>query len=132
MSSQETLMKYYEALSIGDLDTVADCMDIPSKFISLYGVVEHASREDVIETYRGIIDSWNAQGISNKIGYKAEEFEVTRIQKNAELIKTSLSNFDLSGNFLQTWDCTYVLRFHGGKWLISLGTTNNERSVSMK
>ena len=38
MSSQETLVKYYEALSIGDLDTVADCMDIPSKFISLYGV----------------------------------------------------------------------------------------------
>ena len=61
-----------------------------------------------------------------------KEFEVSHIQENIDLVKTELTNFDLEGNFLQKWDCTYILRKDNGRWLISLATSNNKSSKSMK
>ena len=49
--------------------TIYKCFDIPSKLISLYGVVNITSREDIIKTYSDIIETWKTQNISNKIGY---------------------------------------------------------------
>ena len=47
-NSRETLVKYYDAISNADLQTICKCFDIPSKLISLYGVVNITSREDII------------------------------------------------------------------------------------
>ena len=131
-SSTETMAKYYDALSSADLQTICECFDVTSKLISLYGVVNIASKEDIINTYSGIIQTWETQNISNEIGYDKNTFHVSNIQENIDLVKTRLTNFDLDGNFLQEWDCSYIVRKENDHWLISLATTNNKTSKSMK
>ena len=130
--SKETLVKYYDAISNADLEKVCESFDIPSKLISLFGVVNITSKEDIIKTYSDIIETWKTQNISNKIGYDKSTFDVTKIQENIDLVKTKLTNFDLDGNFLLEWDCSYILRKENDQWLISLATTNNKTSKSMK
>ena len=125
-NSTETLVKYYDAISNADLQTICKYFDIPSKLISLYGVVNITSREDIIKTYSHIIETWKTQNISNKIGYDKNTFDVTKIQENIDLVKTRLTNFDLDGNFLLEWDCSYIVRKEEDRWLISIGTTNNK------
>ena len=107
--SKETLVKYYDAISNFDLEKICGSFDIPSKLISLYGVVNITSEEDIIKTYSGIIETWKTQNISNKIGYDKNTFDVTTIQENINLVKTRLTNFDLDGHFLLEWDfsCNY-------------------------
>ena len=131
-NSTETLVKYYDAISNADLQTICECFDIPSKLISLYGVVNITSREDIIKTYSDIIETWKPQNISNKIGYDRNSFDDSSIQENIDLVKTRLTNFDLDGNFLLEWDCSYIVRKEDHRWLISVGTTNNKTSKSMK
>ena len=130
--SKETLVKYYDAISNADLQTICECFDIPSKLISLYGVVDMFSKEEIIEAYSSIIETWKSQNISNKIGYDRNSFDVSSIQENIDLVKTRLTNFDLDGNFLLEWDCSYIVRKEDHRWLISVGTTNNKTSTSMK
>ena len=131
-NSTETLVKYYDAISNADLQTICECFDIPSKLISLYGVVNIASEEDIMKTYSDIIETWKPQNISNKIGYNKRKFDVSKIQENIDLVKTRLTNFDLDGNFLLEFDCSYIVRKENDRWLISVGTTNNKTSTSMK
>ena len=131
-NSTEILVKYYDGLTNGDLQNVSECFDVPSKLISLYGVVDISSREEILKTYTDMIETWKKQGISNKIGYDKNEFEVSHIQKNIDLVKTELTNFDLEGNFIQKWDCTYIVRNDNARWLISLATSNNKTSKNMK
>ena len=130
--SIETLVKYYDAISNADLEKICETFEIPSKLISLYGVVNITSREDIIKTYSDIIETWKIQNISDKIGYDKNTFDVTKIQENIDLVKTRLANFDLDGNFLLEWDCSYIVRKEDDRWLIALGTTNNKTSKSMK
>ena len=131
-NSTEILVKYYDGLTNGDLQSVSECFDVPSKLISLYGVVDISSREEILKTYTDMIETWKKQGISNKIGYDKNEFDVSHIQKNIDLVKTELTNFDLEGNFIQKWDCTYIVRNDNARWLISLATSNNKTSKSIK
>ena len=131
-NSTETMVKYYDAVSNADLRTICECFDIPSKIISLYGVVNIASKEDIIKTYSDIIETWKTQNISNKTGYDKNDFNISKIQENIDLVKTRLTNFDLDGNFLQEWDCSYIVRKENDRWLISLATTNNKTSKSVK
>ena len=131
-NSTKIMVKYYDALSKADLQTVCECFDIPSKLISLYGVVDITSKADILKTYSDIIETWKTQGISNKIGYDEKSFEVSNIQENIDMVNTKLTNFDLDGNFIQEWNCTYIIRKEHDQWLISLATTNNKTSKSMK
>ena len=130
--SKETLVKYYDAISNADLEKICECFDIPSKLISLYGVVNITSKEDINKTYSDIIETWKTQNISNKIGYDKNDFNISKIQENIDLVKTRLTNFDLDGNFLQEWYCSYIVRKENERWLISLVTTNNQSSKGMK
>ena len=130
--SKQTLVKYYDAISNADLEKICECFDIPSKLISLYGVVNITSKEDINKTYSDIIETWKTQNISHKIGYDKNDFNISKIQENIDLVKTRLTNFDLDGNFLQEWDCSYIVRKENDRWLISLATTNNQTSKSMK
>ena len=130
--SKQTLVKYYDAISNADLEKICECFDIPSKLISLYGVVNITSKEDINKTYSDIIETWKSQNISHKIGYDKNAFNISKIQENIDLVKTRLTNFDLDGNFLQEWDCSYIVRKENDRWLISLATTNNQTSKSMR
>ena len=85
-------------------------------------------REDIIKIYSDIIETWKTQNISNRIRYDKNTFKVTKIQANIDLVKTRLTNFDLDGNFLLEWDCSYIVRKEDDRWLISVGTTNNKTS----
>ena len=132
MTSVDTLVKYYDAISTADFDSIAECFDTPSKLISLYGTVNHSSKQQIKETYAKIIDSWNKQAISKQVGYDKNAFEVVNLQDNIDLVHTRLSNYDLEGKFLQEWNCSYIIREEGNSWLISLAPSDNKASKSME
>ena len=90
------------------------------------------SKKDIIRTYDNIIKTWIDQGISNKIGYDADKFKITHVQSNIELIQTELNNYDFNGSFIQNWRSIYILRLVNTRWVISLATSDNKRSSSIK
>ena len=61
------MFKYYDALSNADLQTIYERFDVPSKLISLYGVVNIASKEDIMKTYSGIIETWKTQNLKHHL-----------------------------------------------------------------
>lgn len=131
-TSSDALVNYYESISNVDLESISFCFDLPSKLISLYGVVDMLTKKDIINTYDNIFKTWNNQGISNKIGFDINKFEVKHIQNNIDLVKTELENYDLNGTFIQNWESTYILRLINNKWVICLATSDNKRSTSIK
>ena len=132
MDAVETLKTYYEALASKNLEVVADSYDVPSKMITLAGVVNFGSRDAVKAAFGNLIETWEQQGISSKIGFDLEEFSVVDVQENCVIIRNQLTNFNLKGDFHQNWDCTYVLTKTDGKWKISVATTNNEATTSVR
>ena len=131
-NSKDTLVNYYAAISNADLEKISTFFDLPAKLISLYGVVDIICKKDIITIYDNIIKTWNDQGISNKIGYDVEKFEITHVQNNIDLIQTELKNYDLNGSYIQNWRSIYILRLVNTRWVISLATSDNNRSSSIK
>jgi len=131
-NSKDTLVNYYAAISNADLENISTYFDLPAKLISLYGVVDVISKKDIITTYDNIIKTWNDQGISNKIGYDVDKFKIFHVQNNIDLIQTELKNYDLNGYHIQNWKSIYVLRLVNTKWVISLATSDNQSSSSIK
>ena len=84
------------------------------------------SKKDIITTYDNIIKTWNNQGISNKIGYDADKFEITHVQNNIDLIQTELKNYDFNGSYIQNWRSIYILTLVDTRWMISLATSDNK------
>ena len=132
INSSDLLVRYYDALSDGNLEIICECFDIPSKIISLYGIVNINSKDDILKAYSDLIKSWKEQNISSKVGYDTDSFLVSNIQDNIDLVKTKLTNFDLEGKPLQEWNYTYVIRQNNNQGLISLGTTDNRKTISFK
>jgi hypothetical protein len=132
MDAVETLKTYYEALASKNLEVVADSYDVPSKMITLAGVVNFGSRDAVKAAFGNLIKTWEQQGISSKIGFDLEEFSIIDVQENCVLIRNQLTNFNLKGDFHQNWDCTYVLTKTDEKWKISVATTNNKATTSVR
>ena len=131
-NSKDTLVNYYAAISNADIENISTFFDLPAKLISLYGVVDVISKKDIITTYDNIIKTWNDQGISNKIGYDVDKFKIFHVQNNIDLIQTELKNYDLNGYYIQNWKSIYVLRLVNTKWVISLATSDNQSSSSIK
>ena len=132
MNAVETLKTYYGALANKDLEVVADSYDLPSKMITLAGVVNLASRNAVKAAFENVIKTWERQGISSKIGFDEADFSITEVQENCVLISNQLANFKLNGDFYQTWECTYLMTKTRGKWKISVATTNNKATTSVR
>ena len=132
MNAVETLKTYYGALANKDLEVVADSYDIPSKMITLAGVVNLASRNAVKAAFENVIKTWKQQGISSKIGFDETDFSITEVQENCLLISNQLTNFKVNGDFCQTWKCTYLMTKTHGKWKISVATTNNKATTSAR
>ena len=61
MESKALLIEYYDALSEGEFDKVAECYDLPCKLISLYGALDCASREQVRNAFVSIHDAWKSK-----------------------------------------------------------------------
>ena len=132
MQALEALKTYYEALANKNLEVVADSYDVSSKMITLAGSVNFGSRDAVKAAFENLIQTWEQQGISSKIGFDEADFSITQVQENVVLIRNQLTNFDLNGNFHQTWECTYVMTKSDEKWNISLATTNNRATTSVR
>ena len=81
-----------------NLEVVADSYDVPSKMITLAGVVNFGSRE----AFENVIKTWEQQGISSRVGFDVEDFSINDVQENGVLITNQLTNFDLNGDFHQT------------------------------
>ena len=79
-NSTETMVKYYDALSNKDLQTICECFDIPSKLISLYGVVNITSIDDIIKTYSTLSKHGKHRIFSIKLDFK-NTFDVSNIHK---------------------------------------------------
>ena len=67
MHALETLKTYYEALAHKNLEVVADSYDVPSKMITLAGVVNFGSRDAVKAAFENVIKTWEQQGISSNL-----------------------------------------------------------------
>ena len=132
MHAVETLKTYYEALAHKNLEVVADSYDVPSKMITLAGVVNFGSRDAVKAAFENVIKTWEQQGISSRVGFDVEDFSITDVQDNCVMIRNQLMNFNLNGDFHQTWECTYVMTKTDGQWKISLVTSNNKATTSVR
>ena len=124
-NSTETMVKYYDAISNKDLQTICECFDIPSKLISLYGVVNITSRDDIIKTYSDIIETWKTQNISNKIGYDKNTFDVSDPNKN--LIAQDDDGYN-GGNGYQ-FELTQNLESETTYWAV-ISTYDSEEEMS--
>ena len=109
MQAVKTLEIYYEALANKDLEVVADSYDVPSKMITLAGVVNFGSRDAVKGAFENVIMTWEQQNISSRVGFDVADFNITDTQENYVMIRNQLTNFNLNGDFHQTWECAYVM-----------------------
>ena len=104
IKSTDALVSYYVAISNADLEKISTCFDLPSKLISLYGVVDMLTKKDIINTYNNLIRTWNNQGISNRIGFDINKFEVKHIQNNIDLVKTIIKVMGASEDLIEYVD----------------------------
>ena len=132
MHAVETLKTYYEALAHKNLEVVADSYDVPSKMIMLAGVVNFGSRDAVKVASENAIKTWEQQSFSSRVGFDVEDFSITDVEDNFVMIRNQLTNFNLNGDFHQTWECTYVMTKTEGQWKISLVTSNNKATTSLQ
>ena len=128
----DTLCAYYDAISAEQYEAVPPLCTEVFTVISLYGSATLTSNEAIIQTYKDLWAAWEEQGIMKKIGYDRNQFKVIPVQENVKLIQTQLMNYDQAGEELNSWNCTYVMVKKEGKWLISLATSDNEASTSIK
>ena len=87
MHAVEILKTYYEALAHKNLEVVADSYDVPSKMITLAGVVNFCSRDAVKAAFENLIKIWEQQGISSRVGFDVEDFSFTDVQDNCVMIR---------------------------------------------
>tara|TARA_A100000164_G_C21669373_1_gene658818 strand:+ start:184 stop:612 length:429 start_codon:yes stop_codon:yes gene_type:complete len=128
----DTLCAYYDAISAEQYEAVPTLCTEVFAVISLYGSATLTSDEAIIQTYKDLWATWEEQGIMKKIGYDRNQFKVIAVQENVKLIQTQLMNYDQAGNELNSWNCTYVMVKKEGKWLMSVATSDNEASTSIK
>tara|TARA_B100000674_G_scaffold490612_1_gene506917 strand:+ start:879 stop:1307 length:429 start_codon:yes stop_codon:yes gene_type:complete len=128
----DTLCAYYDAISAEQYKAVPPLCTEVFTVISLYGSATLTSDEAIIQTYKDLWAAWEKQGIMKKIGYDRNQFKVIPVQENVKLIQTQLMNYDQAGNELNSWNCTYVMVKKEGKWLMSLATSDNEATTSIK
>ena len=91
MNSVDRLVEYYNALVEGDWPTLVNCFDLPSKVISLYGVVNFECKEQIQNVYESVLDTWRQNGIAQEFSYKRDTFRVEMIQENINLVQTVLT-----------------------------------------
>ena len=126
------LCTYYDAISAEQYESVPPLCTEVFTVISLYGSATLTSDEAIIQTYKDLWATWEERGIMKKIGYDRNQFKVVPVQENVKLIQTQLMNYDQAGEELNSWNCTYVMVKKEGKWLMSLATSDNEATTSIK
>tara|TARA_B100000530_G_scaffold275852_1_gene188794 strand:- start:241 stop:651 length:411 start_codon:yes stop_codon:yes gene_type:complete len=131
-SAKAVLCEYYDALLKEDFDKLSSVCDDSLTVISLYGSTTVSGESNLIEMYKGIMDNFEAQGMSRRIGYDKDEFKTTDIQVNVKQIQTVLTKFNSDNTEAGTWNCTYILVKKDEKWLISLATSDNEQSTTIR
>ena len=128
----DTLCRYYDAISSGDYSDIPKlCAEVLS-VISLYGTATLTSGEAIVQTYENLWASWKDQGIMQKIGYDREQFKVISVQDNVKLVQTELTNYNKDGGERSSWNCTYVMVKHNNEWLMSLATSDNVASTTIR
>ena len=99
--------------------------------ISLYGSVTVSGAKNLTEMYKNVMDNFEIQGMSRKIGYNKDEFKTTDIQANVKQIQTVLTKGDIENKEAGTWNCTYMLVKKDEKWTFSC-YRDNQQSTTIK
>ena len=128
----EVLCNYYDAISSGSYEAIPPLCSDTFTVISLNGSSLLSTNENIIQAYKNLWTTWKEQGIMRKIGYDRDKFAVIEVQDNVKLIQTRLTNYDQAGLELNCWNCSYVMVREDFTWLISLATTDNASSTSLK
>ena len=90
------------------------------------------SRDAVKAAVGSVIKTWEQQGILSKVGFDVRDFSFTDVQDYCVLIRNQLTNFNLNVDFQQTWACTYAMTYTDRQWKISVATTNNKATTSVR
>ena len=130
--AKSVLCEYYEALIGDDLQKLVSLCDGHLTVISLYGSITVSGAQNLTDMYKNVMDNFEAQGMSRKIGYNKDEFKTTDIQANVKQIQTVLTKFDFENKEAGTWNCTYILVKKDEKWTISLATSDNQQSTTIR
>ena len=130
--AKSVLCEYYEALIRDDMQKLVSVCDDHLTVISLYGSVTVSGAKNLTEMYKNVMDNFEIQGMSRKIGYNKDEFKTTDIQANVKQIQTVLTKFDIENKEAGTWNCTYILVKKDEKWTISLATSDSQQSTTIK
>ena len=80
MHAGETLKTYYKALAHEHLEVVADSQDVPSKMVTLAGVVNFSSRDAIKAAFKKLNKAKEQQGILSRVGFDVADFSTTDIQ----------------------------------------------------
>ena len=73
--AKSVLCEYYEALIGDDLQKLVSLCDDHLTVISLYGSVTVSGAKNLTEMYKNVMDNFEIQGMSRKIGYNKDEFK---------------------------------------------------------
>ena len=90
------------------------------------------SRDAVKAAVGSAIKTWEQQGILSKVGFDVRDFSFTDVHDYCVLIRNQLTNFNLNVDFQQTWECTYAMTYTDRQWKISVATTNNKATTSVR
>ena len=75
--AKSVLCEYYEALIGDDLQKLVSLCDDHLTIISLYGSITVSGAKNLTDMYKNVMDNFEAQGMSRKIGYNKDEFKTT-------------------------------------------------------
>ena len=122
----DVILKYYEAICAGNVAGISQYFDTTLTAISLTGSNSITGAENIDAVFTTLIDTWNNLGVSLKIEYDQNQFQVEEIQPNVVMIRTRLTNYRVTGELFESWNCMYVLVNTESGWKISLATFDDK------
>ena len=122
----DVLLKYYDAVRTGNVAGINQYFDSTLTAISLSGSNSISGAENIDAVFATLIDTWNNLGVSLKIEYDRNQFQIDTIQPNVVMIRTRLTNYRVTGELFESWNCMYVLVNTEAGWKISLATFDDK------
>ena len=127
----EVLEKYYEAMARKRLQHLPNFFALPATLIGLYGYRPILDAAGLVNTYQQLLDDWERQGISPKIGHNPCSYDVQKIQENVVFIRNTLTNYDFSGKEIKCWNCSYTIVEADGVWKILCASSRSSKKSAL-
>ena len=126
----DVLVNYYEAICAGAVSGISRHFDETVTMISLTGSNAISGPANVDAVFQTLLDTWKNLGVSWKLHYERDQFQIDEVQENVVTIRTRLTNYTESGELFESWNCMYVLVDTDDGWKISLATFDDKGTES--